>query len=148
MRPTRATTLLAVSVVGGLLGFGFVPLAEAMNGTAPRVEWTSTFGLAVVAVAVLSLAVSTYRTVHREQRPMPARRAMNFLMFAKACALAGAFITGGYIGFAVHFVDNMEADLPRERVVRSIVAAAISAVVVIGGLLLERACRVPKGDDS
>jgi amino acid permease len=137
-----------VFVVGGLCGYVVVPIAEALNDTAPTVEWTSVFGLALAALTVSVLALSTYRTVHREQRRIPPQRALNFLIFAKACAFAGSFIVGGYLGFASHFVDQMEAPLPRERVYRSIVAAVAAAVVVFGGLLLERACRVPRDDDD
>jgi hypothetical protein len=137
-----------VFVVGGLCGYIVVPIAEGLNDTAPTVEWTSVFGLALAALTVSVLALSTYRTVHREQRRIPPQRALNFLIFAKACAFAGSFIVGGYLGFASHFVDHMEAPLPRERVYRSIVAAVAAAVVVFGGLLLERACRVPRDDDD
>jgi hypothetical protein len=79
---------------------------------------------------------------------MDPRRAVNLLLLAKAAALAGAVFAGGYLGFALHFIDNMDVDLPRERVIRSASAAVASIVVMISGLLLERACRVPRGDDT
>jgi hypothetical protein len=126
-----------------VLGFLLVPVAEELSGTAPRVEWTSAGVLALIAVMVLALAYSTHRTIHRERRRMDPRRAVNLLLLAKAAALAGAVFAGGYLGFAVHFVDSMDVDLPRERVIRS-----VSGLVMISGLLLERACRVPKGDDT
>jgi Protein of unknown function (DUF3180) len=148
IQPTRVGTLLAVFIVGAMCGYATVPIAEWINGTAPTVEWTSVFGLAVAALFVSVLALSTYRTVQRDQRPIPPQRALNFLIFAKACAFAGSFILGGYLGFASHFVDDIDVPLPRERVYRSIVAALAAAVVVVGGLLLERACRVPRDDDE
>jgi amino acid permease len=148
IQPTKVGALLAVFIIGAVCGYVVVPVTEAFDDPAPTVEWTSVFGLALAALTVLVLALSTYRTVHREQRRMPPQRALNFLIFAKACAFAGSFIVGGYLGFASHFVDNLEAALPRERVYRSIVAAVAAAVVVIGGLLLERACRIPRDDDE
>jgi hypothetical protein len=140
--------LLACAVIGGLLGFLLVPVAEEVSGTAPRVEWTSTAVLVVIASIVLALAYTTHRTIHRERKRMDPRRAVNLLLLAKAAALAGAVFAGAYLGFALHFIDNMDVDLPRERVIRSASAAVASIVVMISGLLLERACRVPRGDDT
>jgi hypothetical protein len=147
IQPTKVGTLVAVFVVGGVLGFALVPIADAVNGTAPTVEWTSVVALALAALTVLGLALSTYRAIHRDGRMLDPQRAVNFLVFAKACAFAGSLIAGGYLGFASHFVNDLQAPLPRERLFRSIVAAIASAVVVIGGLLLERSCRIPGDDD-
>jgi hypothetical protein len=79
---------------------------------------------------------------------MDPRRAVNLLLLAKAAALAGAVFAGGYLGFALHFVDSMDVDLPRERVIRAVSAAVASGALVISGLLLERACRVPRDEDT
>lgn len=146
--PTRAGVLLVCAVLGGILGFLLVPIAEELSGTAPRVEWTSAAVLVLIGAMVLALAYSTHRTIHRERKRMDPRRAVNLLLLAKAAALAGAVFAGGYLGFALHFIDNMDVDLPRERVIRSASAAVASIVVMISGLLLERACRVPRGDDT
>ncbi len=146
--PTRAGVLVAGFVLGGVLGYLLVPLAERWNGTAPRVEWSSAGVLLLIAALVLALAYSTHRTIHRERRRMNQQRAVNLLVLAKAAALAGAFVAGGYLGFALHFIDRMEVELPRERVVRSLSAAVAAGLVMISGLLLERACRVPRDDDE
>jgi hypothetical protein len=42
----------------------------------------------------------------------------------------------------------MDVELPRERVIRSLSAAVAAGVVMIAGLLLEHACRVPDGGDE
>jgi uncharacterized protein DUF3180 len=148
IQPTKVGTLAAVFVVGGMLGFLLVPVADAVNGTAPTVEWTSVVALSLAALTVLALALSTYRTIHRDGRMLEPQRAVNLLILAKACAFAGSLVAGGYLGFASHFVNDLQAPLPRERLFRSIAAAAASAVVVIGGLLLERSCRIPGDDDQ
>ena len=71
--PTRVGVLLVCAVVGGVLGFLLVPLAEELSGTAPRVEWTSAGVLAVIAAIMLALAYTTHRTIHREHRRMEPR---------------------------------------------------------------------------
>ncbi|MGH3472613.1 MAG: DUF3180 domain-containing protein [Nocardioidaceae bacterium] len=148
VRPTRLVVLAVLFVVGGLLGFGLVPLAESINNTAPRVEWTSVGALALIAGLLLVLANWMHRTVHRERRNVDAQRAVSFLLLAKASSLVGAVIAGGYLGFSLHFIGDMNIPLPRERVIHSLAAALAALIMVVGGLLLEHACRVPKDDDD
>jgi sulfite exporter TauE/SafE len=94
------------------------------------------------------LAYSTYRTVHRERRRIDAQRAVNLLLIAKASALTGALVAGGYVGFGLQFIDQLDVALPRERVIRSASAAVAGILIVVAGLLLERACRVPRIEDD
>lgn len=148
IHPTRVNTLLAVFVVGGLLGFALVPIATAASGTAPRIEWTSVGVLVVLAAAVAVLAFSTHRIVQKERRRIEPRRAVNLLLMAKAAALVGAFVAGGYLGFVIHFLDQLDVPLPRERVIRGLAAAVAGGAIVISGVFLERACRVPKDSDD
>jgi hypothetical protein len=148
--PTSVRQLLLTLVVGGVLGYAFAVISEQMSSTssAPRVQWTAVVVLAALAVADLVMAWWTYRTVHRERRRMEPGLAVTFLLFGKASSVVGAFVAGGYAGFALHFVDQMDADLPRERVIRAVSAAVTGVAVVICGLLLERACRIPKDPDT
>jgi hypothetical protein len=146
--PTRLSTLAAVFLVGGMTGYAFEQVAEEINGTAPKVEWTGVGALVIIAGILVVFAYTTYRTVHRDRRRMDASRAVNFLMLAKASALMGALFAGGYLGFALQFVTDLEYPLPRERFVRALVAAVTGVVIVVSALLLERACRVPKADDD
>jgi hypothetical protein len=144
--PTRVNTLLATFVVGGLLGFALVPIATSVSGTAPRIEWTSVGVLLLMAGMLAVLAYNTHRTVQKERRRIDPRRAVNLLLLAKAGALVGAFIAGGYLGFILHFVDDLDVPLPRERVIRGLSAAVTGGALVISGVYLERACRIPKDD--
>ena len=148
--PTPFRLLAITAVVGGVLGYALAVLSEQTSSTssAPRVQWTAVVALAAVAVSNLILAWWTYRVLHRERRQMEPQLAVAFLMFGKASALVGAFVAGGYTGFGLHFIGQLDVDLPRERVIRSAVAAVTGVAIVISGLLLERACRVPKPPDA
>jgi Protein of unknown function (DUF3180) len=148
--PTSFRQLALTLVVGAVLGYAFAVISEKMSSTssAPRVQWTAVVVLAALAVADLVMAWWTYRTVHRERRRMEPGLAVMFLLFGKASSVVGAFVAGGYAGFALHFVGQLDVDLPRERVIRAIVAAVTGVAVVISGLLLERACRIPKDPDA
>lgn len=148
VRPTRIRSLLGLFVVGAVIGYGFERVAVAVDGVAPQVQWSAVVVLLAAAAIVLVLANSTYRTLHRERRRMDVHRAVRFLLLAKASALVGAIVAGGYLGFALHFVDQLDVPLPQTRVIRSVCAAIAAVLLVVGGLLLERACRVPRDKDE
>ena len=57
-------------------------------------------------------------------------------------------VAGGYLGYAVAFVARFDAEGPRERVIRSLVAIVGGLALAAAGLLLERACRVPLDEDD
>ncbi|MEJ7743898.1 MAG: hypothetical protein WKF73_15970 [Nocardioidaceae bacterium] len=71
---TSFATLAVAFAIGAVLGYGLVVVSEAVNGTAPVVEWSAVVGLVVVAVVVGGLAWTTYRTVHRDRQRIPAQR--------------------------------------------------------------------------
>ena len=74
---------------------------------------------------------------------------MNLLLLAKASALVGAFVAGGYLGSALHFVGRSRCPIFRAKgSFGRLVAAVTGVAIVISGLLLERACRVPKEPDD
>lgn len=145
--PTRWSNLAVGFVVGGIGGYALGPVSEALNGTAPRVEWSTVVALLLIATVLLGLAYTTHRTVHRLRERMEPHRAVSFLLLAKASALMGAVVAGGYVGFALNFVDDLDIPLPHERAVRSGLAAVTAVGVVVSALLLERACRVRADDD-
>ncbi|MGH3446535.1 MAG: DUF3180 domain-containing protein [Nocardioidaceae bacterium] len=148
IHPTRLRVLLALFVVGGVLGWALVPVAIALNGIAPQVQWTSVAALIVIAAILLALASSTYRTVQRDRRRMDSQVAVRYLLLSKASSLVGSVVAGGYLGFGLQFIDQLNIDLPQQRVIRSLCAAVAGVLIVVAGLLLERACRVPKDKDD
>ena len=79
---------------------------------------------------------------------MEPQRAVAFLVLGKASALAGALVAGGYLGFALNFLTRLDAATPRDRVIRSAVAVVAGVALMVAGLLLERACKVPDSDDD
>lgn len=144
VQPTRVPYLLLAALIGVLGGLLLAGISKRVNGVAPTVEWTSVIALGAIAGALAVLAHSTHRAVHRDRRRIDPHRAVSYLLLAKSSALAGASVAGGYLGFGLRFVGDMEAELPRERVIRALCAAVAGVAIVITGLLLERACRIPK----
>jgi hypothetical protein len=148
VEPTRWRVLATMFAVGVLGGYALVELTVRLSGLAPRVEWSAVIALLGIVALVGGLALSTHRAVQRDRRRIDPRRAVNLLLLAKASALAGAVVAGGYIGFALPFLSQLDIPLPRERVIRGGCAALCAAVLVVVGLLLERACRVPTDLDE
>ena len=144
VRSTSLASLAVVGLVGVVLGWLTRPVSVRLTGTAPTVSWLPGLALFFVALAVGWVAWSTHRLLHRRGGMLAPHHAVNRLVLAKACALAGALFAGGYVGYAVSWLGRFEGALARERVLHSGAAAVAGILLVVGSLLLERACRVRK----
>ncbi|WP_182525542.1 DUF3180 domain-containing protein [Nocardioides dongkuii] len=145
LRPTSPAVLAACAVVGLVGGWSVRPVAEALGGTAPVVAWIQPVSLAVVAAIVGTAAWSTWRQLQVRRERLEPQRALNRLALARASAYTGALVAGGYGGYAVSWL-GLAAGLADERALRSGLAAVAGIAVVVGALLLERACRVRSDD--
>jgi Protein of unknown function (DUF3180) len=144
IRTTSAGAVVGFALVGLVLGWLVRPVSVATSGTAPTVSWLPGLALLFVAVVLGSVAWSTYRLLHRRQGRLQPQHAVNRLVLAKACALAGSLVAGGYFGYALSWLGLTEAALAHQRVVHSVVAGVAGVLLVVGSLLLERACRVSR----
>lgn len=147
LQPTTGAALAVCAVVGLAGGWVLHPLMVRLNGTAPVVTWLQALALVFVAVLVAFVAWHTWRTIHVHDLPLEPHRAVNRLVLARACALVGALVAGGYVGYGVSWLGDA-SELADERVLRSAVAAVGGVAIAISSLLLERACRVRSGDDE
>ena len=146
IRTTGPGVLLALGLVGLVLGWALRPVSIDVRGAAPTVGWLPVLALFLVAVILGAAAWSTYRSLHVHGVRLPAHQAVNRLVLAKSCALAGALLAGGYFGYALSWVGLTEGELAGQRLVRSVLAGVASVLIVAGSLALERACRVSRGD--
>ncbi len=138
---TPPGVLVGWAVAGLVLGWLIRPVAVQVGLTAPRVGWVQASALFLVAAILGVLARATHRTLQQRRGRLEPHEAVNRLVLAKACALAGSLVAGGYLGYALSWV-GIEAVLAGERIVLSLVAAAGAVLTVVAALLLERACRV------
>lgn len=128
--------------LGGLVGGWLLHPISDRIGTPPLVTWAQPTALLLVVAIIGFTAWSTYRTVHVHGERLDSPQAVNRLVLARACVIAGALAAGGYLGYALSWVGDA-AELADERLGRSLAAALAGALVVAVALLLERACRVP-----
>jgi hypothetical protein len=144
--PPRA--LAVAALFGALAGWLVVAAANSFDLVAPQVPWTAPVGLFLIAALVGVIAYSTHQRIHVRRQRIEPQRAVAFLVLGKASALAGALVAGGYLTYALMFITRLDAVAPRDRVIKSAVAAVAGVALAVAGLLLERACRVPKADDE
>ena len=144
--PRRA--LVVAALFGGLAGWLLAVTTAALDVVPPSIPWTAPVGLFLVGALVAAIARSTHQQIQVRRERMDPQRAVAFLVLGKASALGGALVAGGYLGYALSFVGRLDAEGPRERVVRSLVAILGGAGLMVAGLLLERACKVPHDEDE
>lgn len=148
MQLTPLRALGVAAVFGGLAGWLVVVVANAFDLVPPQVPWTTPVVLGLITALVGALGYYTQQQLQVRRSRMPPERAVAFLVLGKASALAGAVVAGGYFTYALLFLARIDAEGPRERVIRSLVSVAIGIALTVAGLRLERACKVPASDSE
>jgi Protein of unknown function (DUF3180) len=143
--PTPRLALAVAALFGAFAALVIYVSARALDLVPPGIPWTAPVGLVLITALVGVLAYTTHQRIQVRRDRMEAQRAVAFLVLGKASALAGALVAGGYLAYALLFVERIAAEAPLDRVVKSGIAAAAGAGLCVAGLLLERACRVPDG---
>lgn len=144
--PTGPGPLVVVGVLGLVLGWSVRPVCLRMGYAEPDISLLSV-GLLFFAAAIIGgSAYVTRRTVQRERATLAHHQAVNRLVLGKACAMVGALLTGGYLGYAVAQL-GVGDPASAARLWRSSVAALGAVAVTTAALLLELACRVPRRPD-
>lgn len=147
LRPTSAGLVTGWAAAGLVGGWLLKPAAERVVGTAPVVTWLQPIALLLVAALVGAAAWATWRAVQVRREWLEPQQAVNRLLLARSCALVGALVAGGYLGYAVSWL-GVDSALAGQRGWRSVAAAVAGALVVTAALLLERACRVRSEDEQ
>ncbi len=145
MGTTPPTVLVGWALSGLVLGWLLHPVSNWAFGLPLSVTWLAPVSLWVMAGVLGYAAWVTWRQVRERQLLFP-HQAVNRLLLARASALVGALVGAGYLGYALSWVGS-SAPSATQWQVRSLVAAAAGAAIVVAALLLERACRVRVDDD-
>ncbi len=147
MRRISAVSLVVLGGFGLIVGRLVRPIVEGNDGNAPRVGWSAAVALFLVAGIIGILAWNTWQSLHKRGDRMTSDHGIKMLSLAKASAWVGALCAGGYFGFALAFVDSMATAYGQERVIHAGLAGVAGLLMVVAGLLLERALRLPGGDN-
>lgn len=147
MRQTSLRIVAGLVVLGVAIGWTLLSLLRTTMTAVPQLSWSVAGGLGVLAVALFSGAWYVYDRVHRKGFGVNALLAFRLLLFAKASTLVGAIACGGYTGFGLRRISLLGDGISNEQVIIALVSAGAAALVVVGAVLLERACKVPEDDD-
>ncbi|HSK26277.1 MAG TPA: DUF3180 domain-containing protein [Jiangellales bacterium] len=150
MRPTRVSLLLALALASVAVGWSLGRIVDTVTGSLPVTPRLTPALLAFLAVVLLISArvVRGWVLERRYDRRMNALRVTRLLALAKAAALTGAVVAGGYSGVVLLYAQVQPASLGRERVVVAGLSALAGVAVSVSALFLERACRVPPGAED
>jgi hypothetical protein len=148
LRTTGPGLVVGWALAGLVLGRLLRPLLTELDRTAPQIGWLQAGSLYLLAAVLCGVAWVTHRALQVRRVRLRPHEAVNRLVLAKACALVGSLVAGGYLGYALSWA-GAAAELSDERVTMSLVAAGGAVLTVVGSLLLERACRVSDdGEES
>ena len=147
VRPTGPTALAVAAVVGGGLTWIVLSIADNLGWVLPTVPVLAAVVVAVLALITWLAARWTHRTVQTQQ-PIEPTRAVGLVLAGKAALLGGTALASGYAVLVLRQLPNVDATLPRERVLVAGAVTVLSIGLAVAGWALERACQVPPENDS
>jgi hypothetical protein len=148
MTRTTPGPLIAIGVIGLVIGILLQLGLAAMNMPKLRPEFSLAITLVLVGAAAIALAVP----VRRATRGNPAHRvdpfyATRVVVLAKASALGGALIAGVGLGLVIELAIRSGAPGAEAYLrVFSVLGGGIG--LLAGGLVAEFLCTVPRSDDD
>jgi len=146
----RATPLFVVALLGAgiIVGTLVRPLAARMDVTTPQIGWGPATMLLTIAVLIGGLAWNTWQSLHKKHERMTSDHGVKMLALSRSSLIVGGLFGGGYGGYALSFVPDVDTPLGSARVWHAGTAAVAGLLLVAAALLLERACHIPGADDE
>ena len=143
MTVTKARDLAGICLVVAAVTF---VLIREFYGSLPPLQWYLSVSLGILGIAELMIARFLNARIRGDQGlpPVEALMAARAAALAKASAVAGAGFVGlwiGVLGFTLPNLDFLAA--AGSDTVAAAIGLASSALLVIGALVLEHACRTP-----
>lgn len=137
-----------VIAVAGLAGWLVSRVAQTRGATPLEVPWTVELVCLMAAVAALVLAWAVRQYKRGKKPELTGLRAARTVVFAQACAYAGAVVTGVYGGYAISLFDSWE-HAPRQATATSAIIAALAGLILlVAGIVAEHWCKTDPRDDD
>lgn len=148
--PTRLRSLVAFFVGVAAITWGALRIAESRGSVLPQLPWAAPASIAALGIAVLLSAVALRRRLagapgSKPPHPIAVSR---LAVLGKTSSHVGAVLGGMYGGYLLLLVDELHIGGRRDRAVVALVAVLASLLLVVGGLVLERACRLPPSEEE
>ena len=140
LTPTRAPVVAAAAVAGALIGFGLVWAFS--DQILPVTPWTMSTLLAALGVAAGVYSRSLARSLARARADVAPEVGVFAVVAGRTLLLVGALLAGGHLAYAVAQLGGLDRPMPRQRLAFALIAVLCSAVMAVGGGLLEKAAWV------
>ena len=148
MTRTRPGPLVALAVIGTVVGFLLQIALAAASLPKLRVEYTFAVTIGLIALVIVILAVPVYRATHGPMRQMiDSFYATRVLALAKASSLVGALLVGIGLGLALDLLIR-SSTTTGDLVARDLSTLGSAILLLAAGLVAEFLCRVPPQDDE
>lgn len=147
MKPVGPTRIRDLAVTAAFTSVLSYVLVATYYGDLPALPWTSSAAIACLAVAEGVAARGTRQRIARRPGTTPVQPLVvaRLVALAKASAIVGALLTGGWLGAFVYTF------LERGRLVAADRDSLVSGLGVVAALLLvaaalwlEHSCRTPR----
>jgi hypothetical protein len=150
MTPSSLRRLALVAAGTAVIAYLVV---QVVYGHLPEVPTYAPATLVFLALAegITAASIRARLAGRPGTRPVEPLMVAQLAALAKASALAGGLMTGGYAGLFAYTLQHLDRRVYSHDAVASGFGAAAAALLVTAALLLERACRhpeVPPGDDN
>jgi hypothetical protein len=152
VRELRIRVLVGVFIVAGVLSWAGARLWNSI-GTLPSVPLAAPIVLALIAVVLLSTALSIRARLkaQRERRPeakgVDPLMAARALVFGQASALVAALVAGMYGGTGVFLLEFLDIPARRDQAIYAGFSVVAGIGVIAAAIFLERICKLPEDDE-
>ncbi|MDN3353896.1 DUF3180 domain-containing protein [Actinomadura sp. DC4] len=147
MKPTRLSVLAVALIVAAVLTWSVV---RFLYGSLPLLPWTMVPSLLLLALGELYTALVTRARIRRRPgtKPIEPLVAARLAALAKASAHGAAVLAGVFGGMVIYLASSLDKPTPRRDFFVSGGTVLAAAALIVGALILEHACRVPKGPED
>ncbi|EYT80300.1 MULTISPECIES: DUF3180 domain-containing protein [unclassified Streptomyces] len=153
MKELRIRVLAGVFVVAGVLSWAGARLWNAV-GSLPSVPLAAPIVLALIAVVLVSTALSLRARLKAQRERRPGAKGVDPLMaaravvFGQASALVAALVAGMYGGAGVFLLELLDIPTRRDQAIYAGASVLAGLAVIAAALFLERVCKLPEDDDQ
>jgi hypothetical protein len=153
VRELRIRVLAGVFVVAGILSWAGARLWNSI-GTLPSVPLAAPIVLALIAVVLLSTALSLRARLKAQRERRPGAKGVDPLMaaravvFGQASALVAALVAGMYGGTGIFLLELLDIPTRRDQAIYAGFSVLAGIGVIAAALFLERVCKLPDDEDQ
>jgi Protein of unknown function (DUF3180) len=147
VKPTRYPVLAVALIAAAAIAWLVV---RFLYSSLPLLPWTMVPSLLLLALGELYTALVTRSRIQRRPgtKPIEPLVAARLAALGKASAHAAAVLAGVFAGMAIYLTSSLDKPTPRRDLFVSGGTALAAIALIVGALVLEHACRVPKGPED